>query len=47
MLADDKVSLIIHEQIIQLLAFDHEMAFGYPGATPSATKDYNRFFLHA
>ena len=28
-------------------AFDHEMAFGYPGETPSATKDYNRFFLHA
>ena len=28
-------------------AFDHEMAFGYAGETPSATKDYNRFFLHA
>ena len=28
-------------------AFDHEMAFGYPGETQAATKDYNRFFLHA
>ena len=28
-------------------AFDNEMAFGYPGETPSATKDYNGFFLHS
>ena len=27
--------------------FHDEMAFGYPGETPPATKDYNRFFLHA
>ena len=39
-------SLIIHHN---KGAFEHKIAcaFGYPAETSSATKNYNRFFLHA